>query len=111
MVLQADLDRHSGVLDALRGYGYTGTMKATVDIPDPLYRQVKARAALEGRAVREVTIELYERWLSEGTVTTTAEREAAAAAWIERWERLGAEITERAVDPRTTREILLADRR
>lgn len=86
-------------------------MKATVDIPDPLYRQVKARAALEGRAVRDVTIELYERWLSERTVATTAEREAAAAAWIERWERLGAEIAERAADPRTTREILLADRR
>jgi hypothetical protein len=30
-------------------------MKATIDIPDALYRRVKARAPLDGRAVREVT--------------------------------------------------------
>ena len=29
-------------------------MKATVDIPEQLYRQVKASVALEGRAVVEV---------------------------------------------------------
>lgn len=86
-------------------------MKATVDIPDPLYRQVKARAALEGRAVRDVTIELYERWLADPADGSPADRAALADAWIERWEAIGREIAEKAVDPRTTREILLADRR
>ena len=87
-------------------------MKATVDVPDQLYRQVKARAALEGRAVRDVTIELYERWLSAGAPTVSAADQAALAdAWIERWEALGKEIAAKAVDPRSTVEILLADRR
>ena len=40
-------------------------MKATIDVPDDLYRKVKAKTALQGRAVREVTIELYQRWLEQ----------------------------------------------
>lgn len=47
-------------------------MKATIELPDELYRRVKAKTALEGRAVREVTIELYQRWLEEDA---TAPRE------------------------------------
>jgi hypothetical protein len=86
-------------------------MKATVDIPEQLYRRVKARAALEGRAVRDVTIELYERWLGEPAGASSMDRAALAGAWIERWEALGQEIAAKAVDPRTTREILMADRR
>jgi hypothetical protein len=33
-------------------------MKATLEIPDELYRRVKAKSALEGRPVREVAVEL-----------------------------------------------------
>ncbi|MFQ3670634.1 MAG: hypothetical protein SNJ84_04170 [Verrucomicrobiia bacterium] len=40
-------------------------MKATIDIPDDLYRRVKAKTALEGRAVRDVTIELFQNWVNE----------------------------------------------
>ncbi len=40
-------------------------MKATIDIPDDLYRKVKAKSALEGRRVREVAIELFRTWLGE----------------------------------------------
>jgi hypothetical protein len=40
-------------------------MKATIDVPDDLYRRVKAKTALQGRAVREVTIELFRNWLEE----------------------------------------------
>ncbi len=40
-------------------------MKATIDVPDDLYRKVKAKTALQGRAVREITIELYQRWLEQ----------------------------------------------
>lgn len=43
-------------------------MKATIDIPEEIYRRVKAKAALEGRAIREVTIELYRVWLGEETL-------------------------------------------
>lgn len=41
-------------------------MKTTLDLPDDLYRSVKAKSALEGRPVREVTIELYRQWLATG---------------------------------------------
>ncbi len=41
-------------------------MKATIDIPDDIYRRVKAKSAMEGRPVREVAIELFCDWLSEG---------------------------------------------
>lgn len=42
---------------------FTGSMKATIEIPDDLYRQVKAKSALEGRAVREVTEALFRRYV------------------------------------------------
>ena len=38
-------------------------MKATLDIPDELYRLVKARSAIEGRPVRAVAVELFEYWV------------------------------------------------
>ena len=41
-------------------------MKATVDIPDELYRQVKAKSALEGRPVREVAVELFQGYVERG---------------------------------------------
>jgi hypothetical protein len=40
-------------------------MKATIEVPDELYRQVKAKSALEGRAVREVAEELFRRYISD----------------------------------------------
>lgn len=40
-------------------------MKATFDIPDELYRRVKARSAMEGRPVRAVAVELFQGWLSK----------------------------------------------
>ena len=42
------------------------TMKATFDLPDTLYREVKARTAQEGRTVREVVLSLFEQWLDKG---------------------------------------------
>jgi hypothetical protein len=45
-------------------YSYLYSMKATLEIPDELYRNIKARSALEGRPVRAVAIELFEKWLT-----------------------------------------------
>lgn len=39
-------------------------MKATIDIPDELYRKVKAKTAEQGRKIRDVTIELFQGWLT-----------------------------------------------
>jgi hypothetical protein len=40
-------------------------VKATIDIPDDLYRKVKAKSALEGRPVREVAISLFRQWVEQ----------------------------------------------
>lgn len=40
-------------------------MKATFQIPDELYREVKVETAREGRTVREVTISLFEQRLKQ----------------------------------------------
>jgi len=40
-------------------------VKATFQIPDDLYREVKAETAREGRTVREVAISLFEQWLRQ----------------------------------------------
>ncbi len=37
-----------------------------MELPDDLYRQVKAKSALEGRPVREVAIELFRRYVGLG---------------------------------------------
>ncbi len=48
-----------------------------MEIPDELYRQVKAKSALEGRPVREVTVELFRRYvgLNESSGLVPGDRE------------------------------------
>jgi len=48
-------------------------MKATLEIPDELYRRVKARSALEGRPLRSVAVELFQNWLEPNSATPPAE--------------------------------------
>lgn len=57
-------------------------MKATMDIPDELYRRVKAQSALIGKPVREVTVELYERWLAGEAQTAPA---PDPQRWLSDW--------------------------
>ncbi len=80
-------------------------MKATIDVPDDLYRRVKAKSALEGRAVREVTIVLYRRWLGQ-----EGGAERSPGEWLENWVRLGDELLRDAPAAPTAREIMEADR-
>ena len=54
-------------------------MKATIEVPDELYRLVKAKSALEGRAVREVTVELYQHYVGQDTLPDSTAQETAAA--------------------------------
>lgn len=53
-------------------------MKATIEVPDELYRLVKAKSALEGRAVREVTVELYQLYVGQAEAPVAKAGEAAA---------------------------------
>lgn len=42
-------------------------MRTTVDIPDPIYRQLKSRAALQGRSVKELILHGVEAELNGET--------------------------------------------
>ena len=87
-------------------------MKATIDVPDGLYRRVKARSALEGRSIRDVTVLLFEQWLDTSPgFAETIDRPGASDAWLRRWEAVGQRVAQSSRDTRTTREILTADRR
>ena len=39
-------------------------MRTSLDVPDPLFRHLKARAALEGTTLRELVLSLIERGLA-----------------------------------------------
>jgi len=54
-------------------------MKATIEIPDELYRRVKAKSALEGLAVREVATTLFYSWVQEGVAKDKSVREVPVA--------------------------------
>lgn len=40
-------------------------MRTTIDLPDPVYRKLKARAAMEGASVKEVLLRIVRRELSQ----------------------------------------------
>ena len=82
-------------------------MKATIEIPDELYRRVKAKSALHGRAIRDVTMELYQRWLAD---EVAAASQPSPEQWLEDWIRLGEETLRNAPPGPTATEILAVDR-
>ncbi|MDD5678776.1 MAG: hypothetical protein PHW60_12440 [Kiritimatiellae bacterium] len=47
-------------------------MKATIDIPDDLYRRVKAKSAMQGQPVREVVVTLFQGWIGEAAAEPDA---------------------------------------
>jgi hypothetical protein len=64
-------------------------MKATFDIPDELYRRVKARSAMEGRPMRSVAVQLFQNWLAtlpapevQPPPAGLTQAELAAAPWL-----------------------------
>ena len=82
-------------------------MKATINIPDDLYRRVKAEAAMQGLTVREVTTRLYRRWLDEGV---EEEHRPERSDWLRSWVREAHEAMRDAPPGPTAREHLEADR-
>ena len=47
-------------------------MRTSLDIPDPLFRHLKARAALEGSTLRDLVLGLLQRGLSSTPQTAPA---------------------------------------
>lgn len=81
-------------------------MKATIEIPDELYRRVKAKSAIEGRRIRDVTMELYERWLKG---EAPAPRRPPQK-WLQSWLRLADETFHDAGGDKSARQILTEGR-
>jgi hypothetical protein len=82
-------------------------MKATIDLPDDLYRRAKARAALMGLTVREVTIELYRQWLGDAPGAKAGQ---SPEQWLDEWQGLGSSLLEDAPEGPTASDIIAADR-
>lgn len=78
-------------------------MKATFDIPDDLYRRVKARSSLEGRSLRSVAVELFQGWLSSAGGATSAKTDAASEAELARYPWLA--IAAKHVKPGTSHDM------
>ncbi|MFN8521217.1 MAG: hypothetical protein U0667_17955 [Chloroflexota bacterium] len=73
---------------------------------------MKARAALDGRAVRDVTIELYERWLGDREAPgSELSAPLSGAEWLAGWQELGKEIECSSTHPRPLSEIIISERR
>ena len=83
-------------------------MKTTIDVPDELYRKVKAKSAVQGRRVRDVTVELFQRWIGEKPVAKAPP--GSATAWLDDWLRLGDELSKKAPPGPSAREVLEQDR-
>lgn len=47
-------------------------MRTTLDLPDPLFRTLKARAALQGRSLKDLVVSYVERGLRESSAPSTA---------------------------------------
>jgi hypothetical protein len=97
-------------------------MKTTIEIPDDLFRAVKARAAMEDIRIKDLMARLLTLWLEgeasgrDGRSTPAeaserARRQRAMTAWLAEWQTVGQRIEEKSVDPRSMQAILDADRR
>jgi hypothetical protein len=97
-----------------------------MDIPDELYRSLKARAAMEGRTVREVAVSLFREWVGQEAEAEPVPIPFSAPPappaplappaygreeWLTRWQALGEEMKRQDADPRSAVRILLDDRR
>jgi len=78
-------------------------MKATFDIPDDLYRNVKARSALEGRPLRAIAIELFQNWLRSASDPTPPAAEPATSEELAQFPWLA--ISQKYVKPGVSSEM------
>lgn len=93
-------------------------MKTTIELPDDLYRRVKAKSALEGKTVREVATSLFQQW-ADGTLPRgqypegsdeEADRLQRAEEWMASFRALGREMGDAATEGSVV-EQLFEDRR
>lgn len=54
-------------------------MRTTIDLPDPLFREIKAVAALRDQSLKEVVVNALRRELRDGRSTSPRRRKRPAA--------------------------------
>lgn len=78
-------------------------MKTSLDLPDDLYRRVKSKSALQGRAVREVATALFTAWVDGRVPAVESDMTAGVAEagesnprqqWLARWRELATKVTQ-----------------
>jgi len=82
-------------------------MKVTIEIPDPLYRKVKAQSALLGRSIPDVTTDLYRQWLGE---SPPADGSDSPEAWLASWPAAADTAARSAPAGHSARQILAQER-
>lgn len=85
-------------------------MKATLEIPNDLYRQVKAKSAMQGRPVREVTMELYQKWLTSEEPSPNTLKKTGKTTWIKDWVTTGKASCQNLPKGASARELLNQER-
>jgi hypothetical protein len=77
-------------------------MKTSIDLPDDLYRRVKSKSALEGKAVREVATALFTAYADEGAEADGAASQAPEVpgsevhnveSWLRAFHEWGARVS------------------
>jgi plasmid stability protein len=68
-------------LDGKLGSWEYGSMKTTLDLPDALFREVKLRAVVQGRTVKDLVAELLQQGL--GLAPTVPEEKRPTSARIQ----------------------------
>jgi hypothetical protein len=54
-------------------------MKTTLDIPDDVYRRLKAKSAMQGQSVRQVAIALFRGWIGDDEASAATPRREPVA--------------------------------
>jgi hypothetical protein len=66
------LEGGSGVLDGQAQKHKNADMRTTIDLPDELLRQAKAKAALDGMKLKDLLTRFVEQGLEQGALRSTA---------------------------------------
>jgi len=83
-------------------------MKTSIDLPDDLYRRIKSKSALEGRAVREVATALFTAWVDERAHVSEVKPQDK---WLRSWGALGAAVSDATTQDESLVKQLRHDRR
>ena len=67
-------------------------MKTTLDLPDELMREVKIRAVMEDRKLKDLIPDLLQRGLQKTESEKPPPKKLTGQEWIEKWQELGRRI-------------------